>query len=110
MNQTLLTRSQTDIDAGALRSSIAGDVYAPGDEGYDEARTAWNLSMDQRPALVVMPESAVDVVKAVRFARANGIRIAPQGTGHGSRAAPSSGRCSARACALASRGRSSLAS
>jgi FAD/FMN-containing dehydrogenase len=84
MNQTLLTPSQIEIEIGALRSSIAGDVYVPGDEGYDEARLAWNLSVDQQPALVVMAESTIDVVKAVRFARAYGIRVAPQGTGHGS--------------------------
>jgi FAD/FMN-containing dehydrogenase len=32
---------------------------------------------------VVAAESAADVAQAVRFARANGMRIAPQGTGHG---------------------------
>jgi FAD/FMN-containing dehydrogenase len=32
----------------------------------------------------VFAESAADVVHAVRFARSQGMRIAPQGTGHGS--------------------------
>jgi len=32
----------------------------------------------------VVAESAADVVQAVRFARSRGMRIAPQGTGHGS--------------------------
>src|SRR5690348_14084552 len=36
------------------------------------------------PAAVVFAESAADVAQAVRFARAQGMRIAPQGTGHGS--------------------------
>ena len=39
--------------------------------------------MDQRPAVVVEAGSAADVAQAVRYARAHGIRIAPQGTGHG---------------------------
>ena len=39
--------------------------------------------MDERPAAVVLAASAADVVQAVRFARAQGMRIAPQGTGHG---------------------------
>ena len=67
----------------ALRTSIAGDVFVPGEHGYDHARQAWNLFVDQRPAAVVFAESAADVARTVRFARARGMRIAPQGTGHG---------------------------
>jgi FAD binding domain len=77
----------TDTMAGrgleALQAAIAGQVFVPGQVGYDQARTAWNLAADQRPAVVVDAGSAADVVQAVRFARANGMRIAPQGTGHG---------------------------
>jgi FAD/FMN-containing dehydrogenase len=73
-----------DRAAVALRAAIAGDLFVPGDHGYDQARRAWNLATDQRPAAVVFAESATDVARAVRFARAQGMRIAPQGTGHGS--------------------------
>jgi FAD binding domain len=73
-----------DRAAEALRAAIAGDVFIPGDHGYDQARRAWNLATDQRPAAVVFAESATDVARTVRFARAQGMRIAPQGTGHGS--------------------------
>ena len=77
----------TDITAGrgleALRAAIAGRVFVPGEAGYDQARRAWNLAVDQRPAVVVEAGSAADVARAVRFARAHGMRIAPQGTGHG---------------------------
>jgi hypothetical protein len=83
---TATIASHVETDFAELRDSIAGDVYAPGDDGYEQARLAWNLFVDQRPAVIVMPESAVDVVKAVRFARRHGLRIAPQGTGHGSSA------------------------
>jgi FAD/FMN-containing dehydrogenase len=62
---------------------VAGDVFAPGDRGYERARQAWDLAVDQRPEVVVFAESVVDVVRAVRFARSQGLRIAPQGTGHG---------------------------
>jgi hypothetical protein len=62
---------------------VAGDVFAPGDQGYDQARRAWELAVDQRPAVVLFPESVVDVVRAIRFARSQGLRIAPQATGHG---------------------------
>jgi len=83
MHQPVLATSPTPTDVASLRYSIAGDVYVPGDAGYDEARQAWNLYVDQHPSVIVMPESAIDVVKAVRFARAEGLRVAPQGTGHG---------------------------
>jgi len=71
-------------DLETLRTAVTGDVFAPSEVGYDEARQAWNLTTDERPAVVVMAESATDVVQAVRFARSRGMRIAPQGTGHGS--------------------------
>jgi FAD/FMN-containing dehydrogenase len=70
-------------DLEALRSSVGGQVAVPGDAGYDQARQAWNRSVDARPAVAVLPESADDVAQAVRWAGARGMRIAPQGTGHG---------------------------
>ena len=69
--------------AETLQSAIAGEVLVPADDGYDDARRAWNLAADQRPSLVVFAESAADVLRAVQFARSHGMRIAPQGTGHG---------------------------
>jgi hypothetical protein len=54
----------------------------PDDDGWDEARAAWNLVADQRPAAVAFPETAADVVAIVEYARARGLRVAPQGTGH----------------------------
>jgi FAD/FMN-containing dehydrogenase len=75
-----------DLDAEGLRDIISGDVYTPQDAEWDEARLAWNLAVDQRPALVVLAENAADIVAAVNFARRNGLRVAPQGTGHGASA------------------------
>lgn len=73
----------TSRTAGTLRAAIAGDVFLPGGAGYDQARQAWVLAVDERPAAVVAAETAADVAAAVRFARSHGMRIAPQGTGHG---------------------------
>ncbi len=70
----------TDFDAIAGR--ISGELLGPADAGWDEARMAWNLTVDQRPACVALPENADDVVELVRFAREAGLRIAVQGTGH----------------------------
>jgi hypothetical protein len=54
----------------------------PGDDGWDAARLAWNLAVDQRPAAVAFPETPEDVVAVVDYARTRGLRVAPQGTGH----------------------------
>jgi hypothetical protein len=57
-------------------------LVLPHDPNWDEARRAWNLAADQRPAAVALPETAEDVVATVRWARDRGLRVAPQGTGH----------------------------
>jgi hypothetical protein len=72
-----------------LASALHGKIVLPPHGRYDEARQAWNLAVDQRPAAVVYPESAQDVATAVLFAREQGQRIAPQGTGHNAAPFPS---------------------
>jgi FAD/FMN-containing dehydrogenase len=65
-----------------LRDRVAGETVLPGDGGWDAARQAWNLSVDQRPAAVVFPETAEEIAAVVEVAAAHGLRVAPQGTGH----------------------------
>ena len=76
-----MTHPQRYPDLAELR--IAGEVVTPQEPRYEQARLAWNLAVDQRPALIAFPESANDVIETVRYARANGMRVAAQGTGHG---------------------------
>jgi hypothetical protein len=78
----MLMDNAVAVDAQDLKSRIEGAVVAPGDATWDEARAAWNLAIDQRPALVAIPATAADVVAIVAFARERGLRVAPQGTGH----------------------------
>jgi len=58
-------------------------MIGPGEPGYDEGRTGFDLGVDQRPRAVVPATSAADVVTAVRFARDEGLALAPIATGHG---------------------------
>jgi len=83
---SLYTQPPSGVDVHALRSRLEGCLVIPGDPRWDEARRAWNLAVDQRPFAVGLVESAQDVVELVRFARVHGLRIAPQGTGHGASA------------------------
>lgn len=74
--------SSSTRSAGRNVLSLAGKLALPGDPGYDAARSAWNLAIDQRPAAVIRPETPDDVIAAIAYARARGLRVAPQGTGH----------------------------
>ncbi|MDN5859566.1 MAG: FAD-binding protein, partial [Pseudonocardia sp.] len=76
--------------AEALRGLCGGAVHLLGDAAYDEVRVPWNLRVDPRPAAVAYPAFPSEVADVVRAAAAAGLRIAPQGTGHG--APPLAGR------------------
>src|SRR4051812_14280373 len=82
MQNTIERRDGAAIDVRALRARVVGDVVLPGDDEWEASRLAWNLAVDQRPAAVVLAETAEDVVAAVDFAREHRLRVAPQGTGH----------------------------
>jgi FAD/FMN-containing dehydrogenase len=69
--------------ARALRQQVSGEVFAPGDAEYDRLRRGWDLTIDQHPALVLVPEGAPDVAAGVRLALQNGWGVGVQSTGHG---------------------------
>ncbi|MBS1678727.1 MAG: FAD-binding oxidoreductase [Actinobacteria bacterium] len=73
---------QTRRAPAALRAEIGGAVHCPGDPGYDAARSGFNLAIDQRPAAVAVPRHPKEVAAVMRFARREGLRVAPQRTGH----------------------------
>ena len=66
-----------------LRFCVSGQVLTPEDEGYDRARMAWNLMVNQYPAVIVIPQSAEDIAEAVRFADQENLSVAVKATGHG---------------------------
>ncbi len=76
--------------AEALRGLCGGAVHLPGDPAFDEVRWPWNLQVDARPAAVAYPAFPAEVADVVRAAASVGLRVAPQGTGHG--APPLAGR------------------
>ncbi|MCU0308926.1 MAG: FAD-binding oxidoreductase [Thermoleophilia bacterium] len=66
----------------ALSERMRGEVVLAGDAGWDTARSAYNLAVDQRPAAVALPEDADDVARVLTAAAEHGLRVAPQGPGH----------------------------
>jgi len=75
------TPETTLLDTNAL-PALTGAIVTPDQPEWDLARRAWNLAVDQRPALVAVPADADDVRAVVRYAIGAGLKIAPQGTGH----------------------------
>lgn len=73
-----------------LKTHIRGDVFLPGDAGYDEARAVYNAMIDKRPALVVRVADAGDVMACVNAARDAGVDLAIRGGGH---SGPGFGTC-----------------
>ncbi len=65
-----------------LRSQLSGDLLAPGDDGYDAARSVWNGMIDRRPGAICRCQSAEDVIASVRFAGQEGLPVSIRGGGH----------------------------
>jgi FAD/FMN-containing dehydrogenase len=70
----------SDIDD--LRAGLRGELIAPGQAGYDQARRLWNPAFDRHPALIARCVGAADVKRAVSFAAAHGLLTAVRGGGH----------------------------
>jgi UDP-N-acetylenolpyruvoylglucosamine reductase len=58
------------------------DVLKRGSDTYEANRGVFNLLLSQNPAAIVTPSGAAEVVDAVAYAKAEGLRIGPQRTGH----------------------------
>jgi FAD/FMN-containing dehydrogenase len=69
---------------GGLSSAIGGQVLTPGDGGqFTTAKQVFNTNYNgSTPAAVVVPASSADVQKAMAFAAAHNLKVAPRGGGH----------------------------
>jgi FAD/FMN-containing dehydrogenase len=76
--------SQAAISIPKLRADLAGDVIAPDDASYDEARAVFFPMFDRRPAVIVRPVDAGEVAYVVRLARESGLELAVRSGGHSS--------------------------
>ena len=81
-----MTTVPTDIIGeatyGELQNSLRGQVILPRDSGYEQARAVWNGAHDRHPALIIRCAGTADVMKAVEFARSQGLTVAVRGGGH----------------------------
>ncbi|HSE70325.1 MAG TPA: FAD-binding oxidoreductase [Nocardioidaceae bacterium] len=73
------TTAQT---AAPISPEFKGQAIRPGDHDYDTARAVYNGSIDRRPAVIVRPTGAADVIDAVGYARASGLQVTVRCGGH----------------------------
>ncbi len=63
--------------------SIGGQVIRPDSPQFGSAKAVFNTNYNgMTPAAVVVPTSSADVQKAMTFAAANNLKVAPRGGGH----------------------------
>jgi len=65
-----------------LPPEFKGEAIRPGGPGYDKARSVFNGMIDRRPALVIRPTGAADIIDAVNLARDAGLPVALRCGGH----------------------------
>src|SRR3954454_11055007 len=69
--------------ADGIQGTFSGDLYRPGDDGYDDARHVINKMIDRSPALVGRPADEAGVTALVNLARERGLPLAVRCGGHG---------------------------
>lgn len=65
-----------------LSNAFKGSVLIPDDHDYDAVRAVYNGSIDRRPAMILRPTGAADVVDAVNYARDSGLPLTVRCGGH----------------------------
>jgi FAD/FMN-containing dehydrogenase len=65
-----------------LGSHLKGQLIAPDDAGYDEARAVFSGEIDRRPSAIIHVADATDVARVVAWVRDNGYELAIRGGGH----------------------------
>ena len=82
---TTLTGDETKLTTRAVdefKKTLGGELIAPDDGGYEEARKVWNANIDRRPGLIVRPTGVADVINTVNFARDHALLVAVRGGAH----------------------------
>ena len=67
---------------GELRENLSGDLFFPGDDGWEEARTIFNAMIDRRPGAIARVANADDVAACVSWAKRTGTPLAVRAGGH----------------------------
>ena len=63
-------------------ATLRGRLLRADDQAFQDACSIWNGMIKKRPALVVQPTGAADVIECVRFAREKNLPLSVRGGGH----------------------------
>jgi FAD/FMN-containing dehydrogenase len=72
----------SDSSIQNFRSSLRGQSFCSGEQGYNAARTIPNAMIDRRPAIIARCAGPADVMACVRFAREHDVLVSVRGGGH----------------------------
>ena len=71
-----------ETDVSQLKAQLRGELIAPGDPGYEEARKVHNGMISRKPRLIVKCADVADVIAALQFGREHALTVAIRGGGH----------------------------
>jgi FAD/FMN-containing dehydrogenase len=61
---------------------LSGDLFLPGEDGWEEGRTLFNSMIDRRPGAIARIAGVDDIAACVRWARDTGTELAVRAGGH----------------------------
>jgi FAD/FMN-containing dehydrogenase len=67
---------------GELGRMLTGDLFLPGEEGWEEGRTLFNSMIDRRPGAIARIADVDDIAACVRWAHDTGTELAVRAGGH----------------------------
>lgn len=71
MNNPNLTNVLEESTIDEFKKNLRGNLFRPGDEGYESSRKIFNAMIDKHPGLIVKSAGVADVITTVNFARNN---------------------------------------
>ncbi|MFB6251631.1 MAG: FAD-binding oxidoreductase [Halobellus sp.] len=71
-----------DLPLEDLSTRLSGDIVAPADPAYADARRVWNGMVNAYPAAIAYCQSVDDVVATVSFAHDNDVDVSVRSGGH----------------------------
>jgi FAD/FMN-containing dehydrogenase len=70
------------LSISEIRSTFGGNVIAPGDPDYDQARHTFYGGIDNHPAVIIRVQNAEEVARVIALARDTGMDLSVRSGGH----------------------------
>lgn len=77
------TKCRTSVGGVSEYGELRDVIALPGQEGYAAGHTGFDQAVQQRPAMVLRAGTITDLIAGVKLAKADGLGVGVQATGHG---------------------------